>query len=284
MKLFFILKEGVEGLKRSVFHSFVAIAASALAISLLGLLGYGAINLQRAAEGLLDTLQFEVFISSALPDNQHADLEKRIQDLDARWRITYISREAAAATFAEEFDPELFNILKENPLPASFLIDLPAEQLQPDSARAITERISAIEGIDDVIYDRDLLKILHTGMKKLALWGFFGGLITMTLAVGMTFNAIRLKIDSQREAVRLMSLFGASPRMLRAIYWVQGSILGGVGGVISLVIIFVVALLVRMGFSSDIEISMPHPYFPILAGALLGMLGASLAVRRYLGL
>ena len=284
MKLWiaFALREGLEGLRRSIFHSFVAVAALTLAVSFLGFFGYGAINLQRAAEGLLESLQFEVFISPAIPETEHPLLKEAIREIDPRWGITYISRDSAAATFAREFDPELFNILKENPLPASFRIDLPASQMQPDSAELVVESLLALKGIDDVIYDRELLEMVYSGMGKLALWGLGGGLFAIILSVGLTFNAIRLKIDGQHESLHLMSLLSATPGMLRAIFLVQGTILGLVGGLLSSALILGVGALIRVSMSNGMEITVPHPYLLIIVGGVLGMLGALLAVGRYL--
>jgi len=278
----FIWREGVAGVRRGVFHSFVAAAALALAVAVLGFFYYSRLNLQRAAAGLLGQFQFEAFISIALPENQHGELQQKLQSLDPRWKIAYISRAEAAAKFAREFDPSLFDVLKDNPLPASFIITLPANALHPDSAQAISERISRLEGIDDLVYDRELLNLLHSGHRKLADWGLWAGGIAMLLAIGLTYNAVRLKIDHQRDTIRLMSLFGATPGMLRGIYWMQGIFLGAAGGIASAVLLSVLAIWIQARLAAGFNLVQLHAVLPILAGAFLGALGSALAVGRYL--
>lgn len=278
----FVLKEGVEGLGRGVFYSFIAVAASALAVFVLGLFAYSAVNLQRAAEDLLSALQFEAFVSPAVPESLHTELEKVVQALDSRWKIAYISRDEAAAVFAKEFDPELFDVLKENPLPASFRINLPPQAMCPDSAKVAAERLLAVDGIDDVIYDREIINMFHSGSQKLTRWGLVIGCLAVLLAVGLSFNSLRLKIRAQREAMNLMSLLGATPGALRAVHWAQGAILGSMGGLLGAALILFAAALIQFRLVKGVEIAIPHPYLPVVAGCILGMLGGLLAVGRYL--
>ncbi|TKJ42396.1 hypothetical protein CEE37_01565 [candidate division LCP-89 bacterium B3_LCP] len=280
--LLFVVSEALGGVKRGIFHSFIAIMAITLAITVLGIFFYGLVNLNNAAGNILGNLQAEAFISLVLPDEQHPQLQENVEALDERLLVVYVSRGQAASRFADEFDPDLFNILKDNPLPASFQINLPKELLNPDSAAAVIRKISSVEGIDEVIYDRDLLKLLHSGRKKLTGWGLITGLIAVLLAIGLTFNAARIKISAQSETVQLMSLLGATPRTIRAIFWLQGGMIGIIGGIISIILIASITYLVQLRLTSGIEIVMPYFYLPLVGAVLLGIFGVAIAVGKYL--
>lgn len=282
MKINFILRESSHGLRRGVFHSFVTVSATVIALTVSAIFVYGLHNLQRATEGLLGTLQMQAFISLTVPEDQHPRLQQELQQIDQRWDILYVSRADAAAEFTREFDPEIFNVLKVNPLPASFRIGLPVEVMHPDSAGQIVNRLQSIEGIEDVIYDKGLLDLIHSGMRKLTLWGLLVTGLTLFIAVGITFNAIRLKIHSQQDAMNLMSLLGATPATLYAVYWIQGAILGILGGCLSAGIILAIRSILRMRIAGTIDIVAPHTYFLIVAGGILGILGGLLAVKKYL--
>ncbi len=282
LSLGFIIRESVDGLRRGVFHSYITIAAMIIAVTMAGIFIYSIYNLHKAAEGLLSSLQVQAFISMSVPEQNHTKLAERVQQFDPRWTVEYITRDEAAAEFAQEFDPELFNILKVNPLPASLRINLPAEMMQPDSISKVIDRISAVSGIDDVIYDHELLVLLHAGMNKLTIWGGIIAAITIFIAIGITFNAIRLKIHAQQDAMNLMSLLGASPALLHALYLCQGAILGIAGGLISAGIIIAIAGAISLRLTSDIVIALPHIYLLAIIGGILGIIGSLLAVRRYL--
>lgn len=278
----FVLHEGVVGVRREPFHSFVVAAAVTLAVNALGLYYYGSVNLHRAAQGLLQQLQFEAFVSPSVPESQHPNLMARLQALDPRWKIEYVSRAEAAARFRQEFDPMLFEVLQENPLPASFQIALPPQALDVPSARSIAQRLQEIDGIDEVVYDQDLLILYQTGQRKLAQWGLIAGSLAILLALGLTYNAVRLKIDHQREALRLMSLLGATPAMLRGLYWVQGTILGVIGGIAGAALLSLLILLVQSRLVTQLNLVGPSVILCTLAGGVLGVVGGLLAVGKYL--
>jgi cell division transport system permease protein len=277
-----MVKEAFEGVRRGTFHSFIAAAAVALAMSVLGFFAYGALNLQRFASGLLNQLQIEAYISSALPESSHFELQKTIESLDPRWKVQYISKDQAATTFAKEFDSQIFDVLKDNPLPASFKITLPPTQNISDAYKQAVDKLNSLDGIDDVVYDKDLLDLILSSRQKLSDWGYFGTIAVILIALGIIFNAARVKIDSHKDAVQLMSLLGATPLVMRSIYLIQLAILGGIGGIISTMIIVSLKTLMQMRVASGLEIVAPHSYLLAIGGLILGMMGGGLAVGRYL--
>ncbi len=280
--LAFALQEGSRAARRGILHSLVAVGTLTLAVAILGFYYCARINLQRAAGGLLGQFQFEAFIALSLQENLHPDLQRRLQALDPRWRITYISRDEAAAKFSREFNPTLFRIFDENPLPASFVITLPSASLQPDSARRIADRILQLDGIEDLVYDQDLLRLLTMGRRQLNTWGFIFGILSLIIALALTNNAIRLKISRQRTALRLMSLLGATPRALRGTYLIQGMILGGVGGLLGWIGLSYLASALQIQFSPGLRLLLPSFWAMLSAGLFLGILGSALAAGRYL--
>jgi len=280
----FIFNEGADGVWREPFHSLIAGTAIAISVFVLGFFVYGGLNLSLAGRHLLNRFQVEAFIDHSVPDDEHAELEGSLQVIDSRWQLSYISRDSAAARFALQFDPGVFNVLNQNPLPASFVISLPTSQITPDSIALIAEALSGLPFIEDVVYDRELLSLVHSGMQKLIRWGLIIGFIVVWLALGLTFNAIRLKIDHQKEAIRRMSHLGATPLSLRAIFWVQGAILGLAGGLISAGAIGLLALLAGWRLGGALPVQIPALYLLPLTGFLMGFAGSALAVGRYLSI
>ncbi len=280
--VFFVLREGMGGLRRSPLHSFIAVSASGLAVFIIGLVVYGTFNLQRAAGKLLDQVEVQAFIALSLPDSLHLKLRREILQLDPRISAQYVSRDQAAREFARDFDPELFDVLRENPLPASFRLRLPAPLTQPDSIAVFVRKLQSLEGIEDVIYDRQLLDLLYSARSKLHLWGIVLAGGSLLLAIGLIFNALRLKIHHQRDAVDLMVLLGATPRSLQAIFWVQGAVLGLSGGLSGFAAILAAAALLRWQLAAGWTIAVPHGYLLIIIGGLLGAASGMLAARTYL--
>ncbi|MBU1882422.1 permease-like cell division protein FtsX, partial [bacterium] len=232
MTLNFIISEALNGLRKSSLHTFVSVAAVTLAVLFISTFCYTIFNLKEATDNLLEGLEVQAFIALSVLSEQHESIKTGLLALDDRWQVTYISREAAAQEFAAEFDPDLFNVLDENPLPASFKIQLPSAAMNPVYLQAVTENILALDGIDDVIYDRDLLEMLSAARQKAAAVGAVVALVVVLLAMGVTVNALRLKLYAQQEAFHMMQLLGATLRTIHTIIWMQGTILGLAGGIL----------------------------------------------------
>jgi cell division transport system permease protein len=278
----FIFREAIGGIRRSPLHSFIALSAAGLAVFIIGLFAYSSFNLQKAAGKLLDEVEVQAFISLSLPDSSHAVLHREILQLEPQASVTYVSRDQAAKEFARDFDPELFDVLRENPLPASFRIHLPVSAMRPDSMEVIVHKLQSLEGIEEVIYDRLLLDLLHSSRSKLHYWGIALVGVSLLLAIGLIFNTLRLKIHHQRDAVELMVLLGATPRALQAIFWMQGAVLGLLGGVCGFAAVCVLAALLRWQMTAGWTIALPYAYLLIIAGGLLGAASGMLAARTYL--
>ncbi len=275
-----MLSEGLSDVRRGSFNSLVVVASLAVAVSVLGFYYYSRLNLQHASVKLLNQFQIEAFVSLAYPEDQHGALREKLQALNPRWQIAYVSRQQAAERFSQEFDPSIFSILQENPFPASFIITLPLPNLAPDSVGRMVELIDSIEPIDEVIFDAELLNLVHQTRRRLSEWGGVLGGLAVLLAIALTYNAMRLKIDQQRSALYLMSLMGATTGMLRGIYWMQGILLGAAGGVLAAGVLQMVKFLFQVRWLGDLQLVLPQLWLTILVGAGLGWLGGLVAVGR----
>jgi cell division protein FtsX len=75
---------------------------------------------------------------------------------------------------------------------------------------------------------------------------------------------------------------GATPGMLRRVYWVQGILLGIVGGFIGAVLLSVLISLVESRLAHGYQLVGPSFVLCTLAGGGLGILGGMAAVGKYL--
>jgi cell division transport system permease protein len=148
--------------------------------------------------------------------------------------------------------------------------------------QAAAERIVILDAIDDVIYDRELLDLLQVWQGRFALWGIILAVLVLVVAAGLTFNSIRLKIHTQQDAIDLLSLLGTTSRSLNAIFWVQGMILGLLGGIIGWIVIFWIIFLLQLQMPEVIRLSLPHSYLLMILGMLMGATSGALAVKRHL--
>jgi len=86
--------------------------------------------------------------------------------------LNYISKEEAVSIMKTEFGEDFINELGYNPLVNSFDINLMSEYVEGRKIDSISNLIQKNNFIDDIQYDRDLVSMMNTNMKKITLWMF----------------------------------------------------------------------------------------------------------------
>ena len=105
-------------------------------------------------------------------------------------------------------------------------------------------------------------------------------------------NTIKLALYSHRTEVEIMQLVGAQRAAIYAPYMLEGLVQGVVGALLGLTLVFCVYLflhdaltktdLIQFVFPAFSFLSLKAAVFMVISGALVGMCGSFLAVRRFL--
>jgi len=121
---------------------------------------------------------------------------------------------------------------------------------------------------------------------------FFAMMAALGVAViFVVSNTIRILVHSRRDEVGILSLVGATDRMIRAPFLLEGMIQGGVGALAALGILRLLFEHGRQFVSANFAGLLPTDFvfLPLRAqlaafagGVLLGLIGSGLAVGRFL--
>jgi cell division transport system permease protein len=215
MRTFFFLKEGIVGLKRAKQSAIIAISSLCIALTLLGIFSIAALNLKNALFQFYREIEIETFLDPALSSDQISSLQQKIQEFPEIAQVIFVSREQALQDFQKVFGENLQEVLKENPLPASFRIVLKSDYSQPYYAEKIASRLNQLKGIQEVLYQQEIIQFLH---KYLQLGITFSIIIALLLLIIMTvlvFNTIRLTIHARRDIIQIMKLVGATNHFIK---------------------------------------------------------------------
>lgn len=248
-----------------------------------------------------DKVDVNVYFVTDANESAILDFKMVLEKIPEVSYVTYTSRDAAIAQFrARHEDDQLtlqaLNELGSNPFGAALAI----KAKQPSQYEAIAEYLKDHETdangaafIDSVNYAQN--KAVITELEKVTEYvrqfGWFTILIFALASILITFNTIRLAIYTAREEISVMRLVGASNLYIQGPFVVEGTLYGTVSGIISLIILFPMAWLLRGPvetiFGSDIfaHYLTAFPLFFVIlvfAGAILGGISSFLAVRKYL--
>jgi cell division transport system permease protein len=114
----------------------------------------------------------------------------------------------------------------------------------------------------------------------------FGALIGLS-SIFLVSNTIRLTIFAKRKAIQTMKLVGAARSFVRAPFLIEGILQGIVGGTIAsgilyYIVSFVVAFISRE-LADFIHIEAIFYFAVIIIGGILGLLGSTISVRKFIG-
>ena len=272
----------------------ITVLAIAVALSLPFALYVILDNAHRAMGGLDRSAQLTAFLRHDLSEAQTASVASALRQWDAVKHVRVVTRVEALAEYQQMTGFDDVRAIFEGQNPLSDLIVVTPREGAPDRAAlvALRDRVSAqteVVAVElDLVWVDRLAAILDTLHRIVqVLFAMLG--LGILLIVG---NTIRLGIESQREEIGIIRLFGATDAFIRRPFlytglW-YGLAAGGLAGALvaaaTELAVGPVERLVAL-YSSDFELIGLQPWTAIIViatGGLLGLGGAWIAIAREL--
>jgi len=276
------MREGVDGIRRARLATVISILTTMIALVLFGVFVVGTVNVARLVEELRSRVEFEVFIDNGLAEKDAIALGREIRSVAGVTDVAFVSREDAERIFQKEFGDGFLDLVENNPLPASFRLTLAKESQNARDAQRIAAEIDKFDGVDEVVYRRELLSALDKYVGLAVTADFILGVIVCLSSFALVVNVIRLTIAAKRRIIEIMQLVGATPAFVRRPFLVQGFLQGLLGGLGAAAVLKVFQRALQNQFAGLI-------YFPkylfialIAGGIFLAMTASYFGVRRYL--
>ncbi len=298
MRPIFFLREALRALRRNAAPSLAAVATVLITTLVLGVF----IPVVRAATAktneVRNKIELEVFINDDATRAEVAELGNMIRDIRHVESTEFIGKAEALRILKRKLGDKqgITEDLPGNPLPRSYSIKLDDPQnadvvkasLEPVGSdgkkRAISPAIQSIEDRED-----DAQKILSATSTIKILLASLAGLLVLA-SVLLVANTIRLSIFARRREVEVMRLVGATNWFIRWPFVIEGLLVGFVGGVIAISLLWVVKVTVVDEWSDRFAlIAAPDTIrFTLLVIILLGTatavsaVGSGITLRRFL--
>ena len=232
--------------KRRLRSSNITVVVSiALVLFLLGLMGLILINAQKYSDYIKEQLVVNAYFDenfdakdSVKIVNQENDAFKKIQNLAPVKRATYISRQMAADEARKSMGIESSALFEENIFPSSVEVALKPDYVDPSKIDEAIKQIKATPGIMDVKNNSTLMVEVYNNLNNILKWILGFSILFLILAVVLINNSIRLKIFSKRFIIKTMQLVGAKRRFILKPFIKEAVILGVVGAIIGLAVLF----------------------------------------------
>ncbi len=287
MSMLYAVREGFSGFRRAKLAAVGSIITIMLSLLLLGMFYVISTNASRVVERIRERVEMEAFLNEPLSKDRIGEIRQQLLAVSGIDHVQFVSKDDAAKIFREEFGEDIKDVLDFNPLPPSFKIFLKDEYRTSEKAAEIQKAVSAVRGVGNVIYRKEMLEFVERQSRTLYFIGLGLGILIGVSAIFLVSNTIRLTIYAKRKSVQTMKLVGASLWFVRAPFLIEGLLQGLVGGIVAALAMYY-ATTVAAGFvSSELaEFIRVDPGFYVVLmciGVFLGLFGSAISVRRFIG-
>jgi cell division transport system permease protein len=291
MKVDYVARETVSNLRRNLLLTTASVLTVAVSLSLVGaalLLRQGVDNATGKWRG---GIEFEVFVNADATPEQEELIGTQLQNHPDVQRVQFVSQEEQYRQFKVLFHdtPEYIENVSAEVLPPSYRVVPRVADVTV--IRALGDQFNGQPGVHRVVFADETVEtvlrvsgIINIGILIIAT-------VLVFAAALLIFNTIRMAIFARRREIEVMKLVGATNWFIRVPFMIEGLLAGLLGAGLSFAAVYFLR-----NWAQDAIRNVPlfdsfvvtgsqvasTGGFMVLAGALIGAIGAGVAVTRFL--
>ena len=288
MKPGFFLREAIRSVSRNAVPSFAALASVLVTVLVLGVFIPIVQATSGAANEVRERVIVDVYLGPRAVDEDVERVRRTIsEDTPYVGRVQYVSKEEAYAA-EKRRNPEAYQLLGSNPLPDTFRVTPD----KPDNVGALRDALAAAgdPAIAEVKNRREDTDKILSATRVVKLTSAILSVLLVIASILLVANTIRLSLFSRRREVEVMRLVGATNWFIRWPFIIEGVILGALGGLLAILLLFVGKIALVDPLAADFAlIAAPDTIdFRLLVIMLLiasvgvASAGSGLSLRRFL--
>ncbi|HUF31585.1 MAG TPA: permease-like cell division protein FtsX [Acidimicrobiales bacterium] len=290
-KIGYALRETLGNLRRNLLLTTASMLTVAVSLALVGsafLLHYGVGNATQRWQG---GIEFEVFLKADVTPAQSDRVGRLLVDNADVSRVTFVNQDEQYELFKIMFAdrPEYLREVTAEVLPPSYRVE-PAVA-DADVIRALGERFEQEPGVEEVAFAEETVRRLLQ-VSSITQRVIVGIAVVLFFAASLLiFNTIRMAIFARRREIEVMKLVGATNWFIRVPFMIEGLVQGLAGAGIAFGVVYLArnaaqdAIQTVPLFEGFVVLSSQVAttgIFTLVLGALIGTIGAGVAVTRFL--
>ena len=290
-RISYFSRETLVSLRRNVLMTIAGIATVAVSLALFGGILMLSKWVDHGTEVIKGGVTLEVFMTVKATDQQIAGVEQALKDDVNVKSFRHLTKADADSEFKRIFrrNPDLVNSIRAQDLPESFRVVPKRAEL----TETVQGEFKTQQGVESVETPGEALKGL-IDVTNTVRWIFIViSVVLLAASLFLIVNTIRLATFARRREIEVMKLVGASSWFVRIPFVAEGMVQGLVGAGLAII---AVASLKHFGF--DQAFNDPNSFFSqffvttgdatwiaflvLVIGVFIGVIGASIGLRRFL--
>ena len=225
--------------KRKIDLLFItACISTSLVLLLIGIVALLLLTANDLSRHLKQEMTVEVILKESITDAQLSALRRSIEAAPYCAVCSYISKDDALKDMTKAMGTDPSQFLEYNPFYASLNIRVEADYACNDSLKLIEKKIAAQEGVREVTWQKDLLDIINSNIRKVAALLLVLAMILSLVSFTLINNTIKLTIYAQRFVLYSMKLVGAKWSFIRKPFISRNLWIGFTSAVLTCIIIW----------------------------------------------
>ncbi len=295
MKALRIVGRSIRDAFKSVFRNFslsmAAILCATITLMVVSISLVIAANIENATKSLESELSIVVYVKKSATEDDIKYLQDKIKGLDNVESVEYKSRDEWKLEMSE-YNPSFETLLEnypENPLLDSFVVVVK----DATDLEKVTTEIRNFDMVDSANFGEDAVVTIVSLFDVVEKTTLIVLVALIFVTAFLITNTIKLTIYSRRNEIEIMRLVGSSNIAIKLPFIFEGFIIGVLGSLIPILVTiygYIIAYNKLGGhiISELIKLVAPFNFVFFVAlivlglGAVIGMLGSLLAVRKYL--
>ena len=304
IRFFRHLAESFKSLKRNGWMTVAAVGTVMFTLTLVAIFVSIILNTAKLASDIENNVQVKVFLRVDSTDNKEV-VEKDGQEIkNESYHKIYnqitANKDVASVKFSskeEELQRLIDTLGKEWELfsgDSSPLYDVYVIQTtEPSKVKSVSETIKKIDGVEKVEYGGANTERLFALAGVVRTWGMVITAFLIFAAILLISNTIRITIISRSREIQIMRLVGAKKGYIRAPFLLEGAWIGLLGAIVPAALLyfgydFAYAQFAKSLADQNLAMFTPDFFLPyaiggiFLLGILIGAIGSSISMRRFL--
>lgn len=284
MKFLFVLRQTLNNLWRERTPVTASVLTIGIALIILISLSEVSITLYRNLNELKQNMVIEVYLDASRSEKDAAGLAEQLRNYGTIERIRVISKETAAEIFEKEFGENIYDILKENPLPVMIEVRLEPEYNHSDYLTLFKKQVESLPGVDEVHYRHVLVEKLESVTQAVLISGVAVFIILVFAMNLLIRNTIKLSVYARRDQIAIMKILGAGNLFVRLPYILEGAFEGLLGGMMAAAGLIVAHKFISDSFEAVHFAPMTYKMLWIVTisvGILIGLFVSAAAVGHF---
>jgi len=295
-KFNYIFRQAFKSMWRNRMMGLASIGSVTAVLIILGFVLIIVLNVNNVAMVTKEEFdEIAVYLKDDVNENEIKELGRSFKEIDGVMAVAFQTKDYALERMKEQWgeDAYLLEGVRNNSLPNTYVI-----QLQDVSkSEYVKAKLESFDGVEKAVYHKDAINVLITIADFVKKIGAGIILLLLLISVFIISNTIKITVLNRHKEIELMQYIGATNGYVRGPFMVEGIMLGFIGCVVAILVIFFgynylinylagryVALLSGMsGYMVGVEMILNDLiiiFFTIGIG--IGILGSLISLKKFL--